>query len=57
MSLWEVPDSKTQKLMANFYSKWLEDEMPIREGLLAAQKDMREIGFSPYAWAGFVLME
>ena len=57
MSLWEVPDEQTKKLMTLFYSKWLEDKMAIPDAFRAAQKEMREIGFSPYQWAGFVLVE
>jgi CHAT domain-containing protein len=57
MSLWQVPDKQTSMLMTNFYKKWLEDKMTIRDAFHAAQKDMREMGFDPYQWAGFVLIE
>ncbi|MCB0520381.1 MAG: tetratricopeptide repeat protein [Lewinellaceae bacterium] len=57
MSLWEVPDEQTKKLMTLFYEKWLGEKMAIPDAFRAAQKTMREIGFSPYQWAGFVLVE
>jgi CHAT domain-containing protein len=58
MSLWEVPDDLTKKLMAEyFYPNLLKNKMPIREAFYAAQKTMREIGFAPHQWAGFVLIE
>lgn len=57
MSLWQVPDKQTSMLMTSFYKKWLEDKMTIPDAFHAAQKEMREIGFDPYQWAGFVLVE
>ncbi|MBK8561944.1 MAG: CHAT domain-containing protein [Saprospiraceae bacterium] len=57
MSLWQVPDFQTQELMTNFYSLWLEDEMPIPDAFRAAQKAMRNKYKSPFLWAGFVLVE
>lgn len=57
MSLWQVPDYQTQELMAVFYQKWLPGKMPIRQALQAAQKAMRDKGYEPYYWAGFVVVE
>lgn len=57
MSLWQVPDKQTSLLMTTFYKKWLEEKMEIPEAFRAAQKEMREQGFDPYQWAGFVLVE
>ncbi|MBV6439521.1 MAG: CHAT domain-containing protein [Haliscomenobacteraceae bacterium CHB4] len=57
MSLWQVPDQQTSLLMTTFYKKWLEEKMEIPEAFRAAQKAMREQGFDPYQWAGFVLVE
>ena len=57
MSLWQVPDKQTSLLMTKFYEKWLEDEMTIPDAFHAAQKELREFGFDPYQWAGFVLVE
>ena len=57
MSLWQVPDKQTSMLMTTFYKKWLEDKMSIPDAFYAAQKELREQGFDPYQWAGFVLVE
>ncbi len=57
MSLWQVPDKQTNQLMITFYKKWLENKMSIPDALHAAQKELRDIGFDPYYWAGFVLVE
>jgi CHAT domain-containing protein len=57
MSLWQVPDKQTSNLMLRFYSKWLEDQMSIRAAFASAQQEMSEMGFDPYFWAGFVLVE
>ncbi len=65
MSLWQVPDKQTSLLMTTFYKKWLEAEGPdkggkkmsIPDAFHAAQKELRELGFDPYQWAGFVLIE
>jgi len=57
MSLWQVPDKQTSMLMTTFYKKWLENKMSIPDAFHAAQKEFRELGFDPYQWAGFVLIE
>ena len=57
MSLWQVPDKQTSLLMRTFYEKWLEEKMDIPSAFHAAQQEMREMGFDPYQWAGFVLLE
>jgi len=65
MSLWQVPDKQTSLLMTTFYKNWLEAEGPdkggnkmtIPDAFHAAQKELREMGFDPYQWAGFVLIE
>jgi CHAT domain-containing protein len=65
MSLWQVPDKQTSMLMTTFYKKWLESEgfdkgekkMSIPDAFHAAQKELRDLGFDPYQWAGFVLIE
>lgn len=56
MSLWQVPDYPTQELMTLFYKKWIGDKLPIHQALKAAQKAMRDKGYEPYQWAGWVLM-
>ena len=57
LSLWKIPDRQTTQLMEVFYKKWLEDKMPLRDAFLAAQRHLREEGWPPYYWAGFVLLE
>lgn len=57
MSLWQIPDKPTSVLMTTFYKKWLHEKMEIPEAFRAAQKEMREQGFEPHQWAGFVLVE
>lgn len=57
MSLWKVPDAATAELMISFYKHWLEDKMTIRQALYTAQKELRDDGFEPFYWAGWVLVE
>jgi CHAT domain-containing protein/tetratricopeptide (TPR) repeat protein len=57
MSLWKVPDAATAELMISFYKHWLEDKMTIRQALYNAQKELRDEGFEPFYWAGWVLVE
>ena len=57
MSLWQVPDKQTSMLMTTFYKNWLENKMTIPDAFHAAQKELRDLGFDPYQWAGFVLIE
>jgi CHAT domain-containing protein len=58
MSLWQVSDDATQKLMTCFYNKWLVEKQPLRAAFEAAQQWLRgEEGYgNPYYWAGFVLV-
>ena len=57
MSLWQVPDEATKDLMVTFYKKWLEEGMEIPEAFRVAQQQLRRRTYSPYYWAGFVLVE
>ncbi len=58
MSLWEVDDDATQKLMAEFYENYLSGKSK-RESLLKSQKEVRETpGWEdPVYWAGFILLD
>lgn len=58
MSLWEVDDEATQKLMVSFY-KHLTDGTPKNISLRLAQKELRDTpGFNdPYYWAAFILLD
>ncbi|MBL0236680.1 MAG: CHAT domain-containing protein [Saprospiraceae bacterium] len=57
MSLWQVPDKQTSLLMTTFYKKWLLEKLSIPQAFQGAQKELRDLGFDPYQWAGFVLVE
>ncbi len=57
MSLWDVNDQATQKLMTLFYSHWLKTENA-QESLKAAQNEMlKDPKYSlPCFWGGFVVL-
>lgn len=57
MSLWKVPDAATAELMTRFYQYWMTDKLPVGHALSAAEKSLREEGWEPYYWAGFILIE
>jgi len=56
MSLWEVPDQATAKLMSIFYSnlaKGKERHESFRQAILLLKKEYD----NPYYWAGFVMLD
>jgi tetratricopeptide (TPR) repeat protein len=55
MSLWKVPDSQTAELFDIFYSECFAAKT-IHEAFQSAQSKMKA-KYSPYYWAGFVLLE
>lgn len=55
MSLWKVPDAQTAELFENFYAACFSGKS-IQEAFSEAQNKMKE-KYSPYYWAGFVLLE
>lgn len=57
VSLWEVNDEATARLMARFYHGLLREGLPPAEALRTAQLAIsRQKGWeAPYYWAGFVL--
>jgi CHAT domain-containing protein len=55
MSLWKVPDSQTAELFDIFYSECFVGKS-IHEAFQSAQTKMKA-KYSPYYWAGFVLLE
>lgn len=59
MSLWKVDDEATCKLMTEFYSNWLEENMSKYLALEAAKKTIRETeGWEdPKYWASFILLD
>jgi CHAT domain-containing protein/Flp pilus assembly protein TadD len=56
MSLWEVSDSATSKLMEEFYRRLLNGEGK-QEAFKGAQRQVREQYPQPYYWAAFVMMD
>jgi CHAT domain-containing protein/Tfp pilus assembly protein PilF len=55
MSLWKVPDAQTAELFDVFYSECFAGKT-IHEAFQSAQSQMKA-KYSPYYWAGFVLLE
>jgi CHAT domain-containing protein len=55
MSLWKVPDTQTAELFDLFYGYCFEG-FSIHKSLKLAQSEMQK-KYSPYYWAGFVLLE
>jgi CHAT domain-containing protein len=55
MSLWKVPDAQTAELFDTFYSECFAGKT-IHEAFQSAQAKMKA-KYSPYYWAGFVLLE
>jgi CHAT domain-containing protein len=54
MSLWKVDDQATQKLMVDFYKRWIKTK-DMRGAFNNAQKKLREEYPSPYYWGAFIL--
>lgn len=55
MSLWKVPDAQTAELFDIFYTECFVGKT-IHEAFQTAQAKMK-VKYSPYYWAGFVLLE
>lgn len=56
MSLWELDDAATSKLMDTFYQQWLSGKSK-QEAFKEAQRQVRDEYPAPYYWASFVLMD
>lgn len=56
MSLWQVPDEATSRLMQIFYDKWLEGSEK-HVAFAYAQRKIKEEMPNPYYWAGFVMLD
>lgn len=54
MSLWKVDDEATQKLMVDFYKRWINTN-DMYGSFLAAQKSLRKQYPNPYYWGAFIL--
>ncbi|MEM6845842.1 MAG: CHAT domain-containing protein, partial [Bacteroidota bacterium] len=57
MSLWKVPDAPTRQMMNYFYYSLIEEQMSVRKAFRAAQQQMIEDNYPPFAWAAFVLLQ
>jgi len=60
MSLWNVKDRQSMEFMRLFYKEWLEEEQDIPKAFQVAQNKLRAKyakPWSPFLWAGFVLLE
>ncbi len=55
MSMFKVDDEATQKLMVNFYQKWMESGNK-RESFVAAKKELRNEYKDPIYWGSFIMM-
>lgn len=55
MSLWSVDDKATAELMTEFYRSLITGQEP-DDALVAAQRVLRNKGYSPNEWAAFVLL-
>ena len=55
VSLWQVDDASTGRLMAAFYERLLAGATPAR-ALAAVQREMHAAGEPAYRWAPFVLV-
>ena len=57
MSLWEVNDVATAKLMSIFYQEWLLSGKSRKEAFKEAQRQVRAEKPSPFFWAAFVMLD
>ncbi|HEX9650890.1 MAG TPA: CHAT domain-containing protein [Cyclobacteriaceae bacterium] len=55
MSMFKVNDEATQKLMVNFYNKWLQTGKK-RESFVAAKKELRNEYQDPIFWGAFIMI-
>ncbi|MBL4648161.1 MAG: CHAT domain-containing protein, partial [Aureispira sp.] len=55
VTLWRIPDKETAELMGIFYQHYLKTGSA-KQALRMAQKEM-QAKYSPFYWAGFVLIE
>lgn len=55
MSMFKVNDEATQKLMVNFYHKWIETGNK-RQSFLEAKKELRNEYKEPIYWGAFIMI-
>jgi CHAT domain-containing protein len=56
MSLWKVPDKETVEFFGYFYKFLLDQKLNVTDSFRETQRIMKA-KYSPYYWAGFVLLE
>lgn len=56
VSLWEVDDDATQKLMSKLYTFLIEGH-PIRDAFNKARAEIRALYPDPYYWASFIIID
>lgn len=56
MSLWNVPDKRTQELMGLFYDFWLDEGLSKRDAFNKAQNTLKAKGLHPFFWGAFVFI-
>jgi CHAT domain-containing protein/predicted negative regulator of RcsB-dependent stress response len=56
VSLWQVPDRATDRLMQSFYQHLLVDQVSAAEALRRAKKDVARRWRHPHYWGAFVLI-
>lgn len=56
-SLWDVGDTATKDLMVAFYNNLLQKKQHPVVALRQAKESLKEAGYEPVDWAGFILIE
>ena len=56
-SLWDVNDSATKEFMVSFYSHLIDKKQNLATALKSAKLNLKEAGYDPTDWAGFLLFE
>ena len=56
-SLCHVDDEATKDLMVKFYENLLKEKQDPTTALRNAKDQLREAGYEPQDWAGFILIE
>ncbi len=56
-SLWNIDDTATKELMVAFYVNLLQKKQAPATALSKAKDELREAGYEPHDWAGFILIE
>lgn len=57
MTLWHVNDTVSKDFMQEFYDGLISDNLQPDEALMRTKAIFRDAGYSPYYWAGYVLLD